>query len=93
MNWKSHFLKSFAHWMVWINLEDTVQVILFEQRQRLVLASCGPLGGGGGRGGRRGRVGGGALVSQLSGPRDARGREADPGCARSYGAVELRIII
>ena len=89
MNWKSHFLKSFAHWMVWINLEDTVQVILFEQRQGLVLPSCGPRGGG--RGGR-GMVRGGALVSQLSGPRDARRGEADPGCARSYRAVELRII-
>ena len=32
----------------------------------------------------------GALVSELSGPRDAGGGEADPGCVWSYGAVELR---
>ena len=82
--------------MVWINFEDTVQVILFEHRQRLVLASCGPRGGGGGRGGRRGRRGGvrgGALVCELSGARDAGRGEAHPGCARSVGAVELRVII
>ena len=76
--------------MVWINLEDAVQVILFEQRERLVLASCGPRGGGGGRGGG---VGGGALVSELSGPRDAGGGEAHPGCAGSGGALELRVIM
>ena len=36
---------------------------------------------------------GGALVCQLSGPGDAGRRETDPGCARSYGAVELRILM
>ena len=33
---------------------------------------------------------GGALVSELPGARDAGGGEADPGCAGSEGAVELR---
>ena len=33
---------------------------------------------------------GGALVSELSGSRDAGGGEAHPGCARSEGAMELR---
>ena len=53
LNWKSHFLKSFAHWMVWINLEDTVQVILFEQGEGL------RGGGGGGRGALASDAGGG----------------------------------
>ena len=70
----THLRKSLSHRMVRINLENTVQVVLFEQSEGGVRARGG--GGGGAGRGRGGGVRGGALVGQLPRARDARAWEA-----------------
>ena len=80
----TYFRESLTDWVIGINLEDAVQVILLQHRDAGVLS----LGGAGAGGGRRRGVRGGGLVSQLPRAGDARTGEAH---ARSTRSRELKI--
>ena len=84
----TYFRESLTDWVIGINLEDAVQVILLQHRDaRISLRGLdGPWAGGG----RGGGVRGGGLVSQLPRARDARTGKT---YARPARGLELNIHI
>ena len=80
----TYFLESLADWVIGINLEDAVQVILLQHRDAGVLS----LSGAGAWRGRGRGVRGGGLVCQLPRAGDARTGETH---ARSTRSRKLKI--
>lgn len=82
----TYFRESLTDWVIGINLEDAVQVILLQHRDAGV--SLCWLGGARAGGGRGGGVRGGGLVCQLPRARDARTGETH---ARPARGLELKV--